>query len=219
MSVHVPGPRLYRTIPFKHLAQKGQGSARASNVAINVTPFVDMMTILVTFLLMVFAGDELAKIEKGLELPEAIFGSEMRRSPVISITQEQIKLDQKIVVDSLASITNTRGSKGKERWAAIPSLQSRLEKIQYATVKSFDRWEQSPPSDQEKQEVENCKKKPKNPTEFCLRDLILIQADRRVPAVVINRVMASAKRYSKRGGDGKPMYRQFMFLVKQKGRE
>jgi biopolymer transport protein ExbD len=73
MAIHKAGPRLYRSVPFKHLAKGGaHGTARSSNVALNLTPFVDMMTILVTFLLIVFStSGELIKAQKGLELPKA----------------------------------------------------------------------------------------------------------------------------------------------------
>ena len=58
MPVHPAGPRLYRSIKFKYLV-RGAGSAthgRSSNISLNLTPFVDMMTILVTFLMMVFSA-------------------------------------------------------------------------------------------------------------------------------------------------------------------
>src|SRR5580698_7678180 len=56
MPVHSAGPRLYHSVHFKHLVKKhgsAGGAGRATNIALNLTPFVDMMTILVTFLLMV----------------------------------------------------------------------------------------------------------------------------------------------------------------------
>jgi hypothetical protein len=58
MPVHRAGPRLYHSVPFKHLVHKhGSGSgAKASNISLNLTPFVDMMTILVTLGLMVFSS-------------------------------------------------------------------------------------------------------------------------------------------------------------------
>ena len=58
MPVHSAGPRLYKSVPFKHLVKKAgsaSGGAKGSNIALNLTPFVDMMTILVTFLLMVLS--------------------------------------------------------------------------------------------------------------------------------------------------------------------
>ena len=74
MPVQSAGPRLYRSVKFKHLV-RGSGSAaggRAANISLNLTPFVDMMTILVTFLLMVFSSTgQLIQAQKGLDLPIA----------------------------------------------------------------------------------------------------------------------------------------------------
>jgi len=56
MPVHSPGSRLYSAVPFKHLAQGAGKTSKKVDVYLNVTPFVDMMTILVTFLLMVFSA-------------------------------------------------------------------------------------------------------------------------------------------------------------------
>ena len=58
MPVKSAGPRLYHSVGFKHLVHHAGSSsaARASNISLNLTPFVDMMTILVTFLLMVFSS-------------------------------------------------------------------------------------------------------------------------------------------------------------------
>jgi len=68
MPVHKVGPRLYHSIPFKHLV-KHSGSAhggRSSNISLNLVPFVDMMTMLVCFLLMVFsASGELLQAQRG----------------------------------------------------------------------------------------------------------------------------------------------------------
>jgi biopolymer transport protein ExbD len=74
MPVHSAGPRLYASVKFKHLVH-GAGSAagsRPANISLNLTSFVDMMTILVTFLLMVFSSTgQLLQAQKGLELPIA----------------------------------------------------------------------------------------------------------------------------------------------------
>ena len=55
MPVHAAGSRLYKSVPFKHLVRKhgsggGAGGGKNTNIALNLTPFVDIMTILVTFL-------------------------------------------------------------------------------------------------------------------------------------------------------------------------
>jgi biopolymer transport protein ExbD len=74
MPVRIAGPRLYRSVKFEHLVHGAAGGhgPKASNIALNLTPFVDMMTILVTFLLMVFSSTgEILQAQKGLDLPMA----------------------------------------------------------------------------------------------------------------------------------------------------
>ncbi len=106
MPVQSAGPRLYRTIPFKHLGLGGSahGQTRASNVALNLVPFVDTMTILVCFLLMVFSSSgELLKAQKGLELPEAGRKDVLQQAPIITITKSEVSFMGTTVatVDSL----------------------------------------------------------------------------------------------------------------------
>src|SRR5215469_2683261 len=94
MPVHSAGPRLYHSIPCKHLVKKSGsagGGARATNIALNLTPFVDMMTILVTFLLMVFSSTgQLLQAQKGLELPIAESRDTLQQAPVIIVTRSEI---------------------------------------------------------------------------------------------------------------------------------
>lgn len=100
MPVHVAGPRLYRSVPFKHLVKKhGSGSgAKASNISLNLTPFVDMMTILVTFLLMVFSSTgQLLQAQKGLELPMAESHDTLQLAPVIIVTKSEITYQGQLV--------------------------------------------------------------------------------------------------------------------------
>ena len=106
MPIQSAGPRLYRSVKFKHLV-RGSGSAaggRASNISLNLTPFVDMMTILVTFLLMVFsASGELLQAVKGLELPIAQAHETLQQAPVIIVTKSEITYQGQLVatVDSV----------------------------------------------------------------------------------------------------------------------
>lgn len=93
MPVHAAGPRLYRSVKFKHLVKKhGSGAGgRATNVALNMTPFVDLMTCLVSFLLMVFSSTgTLLQAQKGLELPIAESRDTLQIAPVITVTKDQI---------------------------------------------------------------------------------------------------------------------------------
>jgi len=91
MPVQSAGPRLYRSIKFQHLGKAIHGGARATNVSLNLTPFVDMMTILVTFLLMVFsASGEILRAHQGLELPIARSKAALQKAPVILVTETSI---------------------------------------------------------------------------------------------------------------------------------
>ena len=91
MPVHEAGPRTYKSVKFKHLVRKAGSSAgtRSSNISLNLVPFVDMMTMLVCFLLMVFsASGELLQAQKGLDLPIADSKETLQQAPVIIVTSE-----------------------------------------------------------------------------------------------------------------------------------
>jgi biopolymer transport protein ExbD len=100
MPVHKAGPRLYHSVPFKHLVHKSGSAAggRASNISLNLTPFVDMMTILVTFLLMVFSSTgQLLQAQKGLELPMAENHDTLQQAPVIIVSKTDISYQGQMV--------------------------------------------------------------------------------------------------------------------------
>jgi biopolymer transport protein ExbD len=91
MPVHSAGPRLYKSVPFKHLVKSSTSHNRASNISLNLVPFVDMMTMLVTFLLMVFSSTgELLQAQRGLELPVAESKQTLQQAPVIIVTKSEI---------------------------------------------------------------------------------------------------------------------------------
>lgn len=105
MPVHKAGARLYHSVPFKHLVKKaGSGAgARSSNISLNLVPFVDMMTMLVCFLLMVFsASGELLQAQRGLDLPIADSKQTLQQAPVIIVTKSEITYQGQLVatVDS-----------------------------------------------------------------------------------------------------------------------
>jgi len=107
MPVHAAGSRLYHSIKFKHLVRKAgsaAGGGKSSNIAMNLTPFVDMMTILVTFLLMVFSSSgQLLQAQKGLDLPMAESRDALQQAPVIIVTKSEITYQGQLVatVDSV----------------------------------------------------------------------------------------------------------------------
>ena len=86
MPVQSAGPRLYRSIKFKHLVREAGSAAgtRAANISLNLTLFVDMMMILVCFLLMVFSSTGvLLQAQKGLDLPIAQSRETLQQAPEI----------------------------------------------------------------------------------------------------------------------------------------
>lgn len=101
MPVHSAGPRLYHSVRFKYLVKQhgsAGGAGRATNISLNLTPFVDMMTILVTFLLMVFSSTgQLLQAQKGLELPLAESRDTLQQAPVIIVTKDQISYQGQLV--------------------------------------------------------------------------------------------------------------------------
>ena len=100
MPVKSAGPRLYNSVGFKHLVKHSGSSAhaRSQNISLNLTPFVDMMTILVTFLLMVFSSTgQLLQAQKGLELPIAESHDTLQQAPVIIVTKSEITYQGQLV--------------------------------------------------------------------------------------------------------------------------
>lgn len=82
------------------LNRKQKKKARKRNViaTLTLTSMVDMFSLLVIFLLQSFsASPELITITKGLSLPAAVSGREMKDAPILSLSKEHVYLDQKLV--------------------------------------------------------------------------------------------------------------------------
>lgn len=199
MPVHPAGPRLYSSIPFHHLAQVSGGGGKAVNAALNVTPFVDMMTILVTFLLMVFsASGEILVAQKGLELPDATNKDLLRRAPVIIIARDAITFNNEMMADPIAIMNDS-----SPEWK-VPELYDRLTQERQAFEVQMRKLQNSDP---EKMKCINEQPDPK-PTEMCLRGLAILQADKATPAKVLNRVFMTAKAAD---------YKNLLFAVNRRG--
>lgn len=180
MSIHIPGPRLYHSIPFKHLAKaahKGGGGAAGANL--NLTPFVDMMTILVSFLLMVFSatGDILTS-QPGMELPGAGQQDELQKAPVITVTQSSITFNNVHVAE-----TQTVFDDPPDQW----KVTELFDKMQHEFNLFKMGYEALPDSERRRCERPD----PSDPLK-CRKGLAILQADRRVKAKVINRVIKTS---------------------------
>ncbi len=181
MPVHSPGSRLYSSVPLKHVVPKGHGGGGANgNIALNLTPFVDMMTILVTFLLMVFsASGDILMSQKGLELPEATNKDVLQRAPVIIITQDAITFNGEHMADVEALINDTT-----PQWKVVElfermKTEKRLFTLNFEDLPESEKARCDPGFEQKS-------------GLYCLDGLAILQADKAVPAKVINRILKTA---------------------------
>ena len=66
-------------------------------VSLSLTAMVDMFAVLVIFLLQSFSATPELVVIKGVELPVAASGSEIKETPVLAIAGGELFLDQKLV--------------------------------------------------------------------------------------------------------------------------
>ena len=161
MPVHKAGPRLGMHSPFKHLANKhAHGGKKDPNGAqLNLTPMVNMMTMLVVFLLSTFsATGEIMMVQRGLKLPSATQKKELQKAPLLIITNDTITLNGEDM-----GVTSQIKDSADDK---IPILSEKLTALQL-------------------DEEANFTASPGEP-EWPAR--IILQADRAVPSEVLNKV-------------------------------
>ena len=188
MPVRSAGPRLYHSVPFKHLVHKA-GSAAApknSNIALNLTPFVDMMTILVTFLLMVFSSTgQLLQAQKGLELPIADSHDTLQQAPVIIVTKTEITYQGQLVA-TVESVLHDDSPTFK-----IDALFERLDAASKKIKEDVGMGKL--PKDLAKA-CEDAKQNIRpQPGKICPDGLAILQADESTDARLINKIVNTAK--------------------------
>lgn len=85
----------------KHLVARVHKKAarkKALLIALSLTSMVDMFSLLVIFLLQTFsASPELLIVAKGVNLPQATTGKEIKDAPLLALSNEGVFLDQKFV--------------------------------------------------------------------------------------------------------------------------
>jgi biopolymer transport protein ExbD len=99
MAIHTPGGHLGGSAKgkatkkaFRRHGKKGVFSN------LNLTPMIDMFVMLVIFLIMQFsATGEILYINKDVVLPKARSTAELQRAPVITLTKEQIRFEDRLV--------------------------------------------------------------------------------------------------------------------------
>jgi biopolymer transport protein ExbD len=189
MPVRSAGPRLYHSVHFKHLVKhtgSSGGGARASNISLNLTPFVDMMTILVTFLLMVFSSTgQLLQAQKGLDLPIAESHDTLQQAPVIIVTKNEITYQGQLVA-TVESVLHDDSPTFK-----IDALFERLD----AAAKKIK--EDVGMGKLPKDLAKACEDAKQNirpqPGKICPDGLAILQADEATDARLINKIVNTAK--------------------------
>ena len=188
MPVHSAGTRLYRSVPFKHLVRKSGSAAKqaSANISLNLTPFVDMMTILVTFLLMVFSSTgQLLQAQKGLELPIAESRDTLQQAPVIIVTRSEITYQGQLVATTESVLRDDSPT------FKIDALYERLD----AAAKKIkeDVGLGRMPKDLAKACEEAKQGIRPNPGHICPDGLAILQADESTDVRLINKIVNTAK--------------------------
>ena len=188
MPVHKAGARLYHSVPFKHLVKKaGSGAGhRASNISLNLVPFVDMMTMLVCFLLMVFsASGELLQAQRGLDLPIADSKQTLQQAPVIIVTKSEITYQGQLVATVDSALRDDSPT------FKIDALYERLD----AAAKKIK--EDVGMGKLPKDLAKACDDAKNNirpqPGKICPDGLAILQADESTDARLINKIVNTAK--------------------------
>jgi biopolymer transport protein ExbD len=199
MPVHAAGPRLYNAVKFKHLVRKA-GSAsgsRGSNISLNLVPFVDMMTILVCFLLMVFSSTgALLQAQKGLELPIAQSKETLQEAPVIIVTKSEIT----VIVGRNGQLVTTIDNvlRDESPTFKIDALYERLEAAGKKIKEEVGRAMQGDTSVKiDKALIKSCEEAKNNirpqAGKICPDGLAILQADEGTDVRVINKIVNTAK--------------------------
>ena len=188
MPVHKAGARLYHSVPFKHLVKKAGSAhgARSSNISLNLVPFVDMMTMLVCFLLMVFsASGELLQAQRGLDLPIADSKQTLQQAPVIIVTKSEITYQGQLVATVDSALRDDSPT------FKIDALYERLD----AAAKKIK--EDVGMGKLPKDLAKACDDAKNNirpqPGKICPDGLAILQADETTDARLINKIVNTAK--------------------------
>ena len=188
MAIQSAGPRLYRSIKFKHLVREAGSAAgtRPANISLNLTPFVDMMTILVTFLLMVFsATGQLLQAVKGLELPIAQAHDTLQQAPVIIVTKSEITYQGQLVA-TVDSVMRDDSPTFKID-ALFERLDADAKKIRESVAMGREPKDLLKSCDDAKQSIRPA------PGKICPDGLAILQADESTDARLINKIVNTAK--------------------------
>ncbi len=168
MAVTKAGRRLFRGVKIpkiqKNLTGKGGRSVTAS---LNLTAMIDMMTVLVTFLMMLFNSDgELLAADKNIKIPKAANNTDLERAVLIQISPLELKLEGTVLLgDKDPEEMNNLANDKVDSKLVVGPLVTRL------TEMAEERKAKNPTSDEPGQ--------------------VIIQADQSVKYLAITRIMSA----------------------------
>jgi biopolymer transport protein ExbD len=149
-------------------------------------PFVDMMTILVCFLLMVFSSTgALLQAQKGLDLPIARNSSVLQQAPVIIVTKTEITYQGQMIA-TVESVLRDDSPTFK-----IDALFERLDAASKKIKEGID--QDKLPKDLKKACEEQKQNIRPQPGKVCPDGLAILQADESTDVRLINKIVNTAK--------------------------
>jgi biopolymer transport protein ExbD len=107
-----PSPRLARTLG------PGARSRKRTVADLLITPLVDMFVIIVIFLLQNFSASGELLVFKDIELPEAVNGREMVRTPMVQLSDSALMVEG----EQIALVADLE----RDEYWNIPALEERL---------------------------------------------------------------------------------------------
>ena len=152
-----PGLRLSKSKVF---GKKGYAKKHGGYTSLNLTPMVDMFTIITIYLIMSFSSDgDILYMSKDIKLPNITAHFKLERAPVVGVSASTISLDGARVVDTQ--------DLERDDTLNVPPLQEKLQEARQKIEQSGALFGQG---DQ-------------------FKGVINIQADKHIPFKILKKVM------------------------------
>ena len=101
MPITKPGKALGKSIKLKNVKLATGHGKKTVEADLNITPMVDMLTMIVIFLLMSFsASGEILFATKDIVLPPAYHTTELERAPVVAVSRATIGFEGQFVMNA-----------------------------------------------------------------------------------------------------------------------
>jgi len=119
MPIVSPGKRVCARLAKSRVFGKGLHTKKAAAADLMITPLVDMFIIIVIFLLQNFsATGEILFMSANIILPDATYGKDIDRAPVVQISSDTVMLEG----EQIALVADL----GRDEYWNIPALEEKL---------------------------------------------------------------------------------------------